>query len=207
MLLPFLINLPLQNMLFLVKIDPCWPSSPQMRDGACFELGRSIAAGQQQHFSCFFGLLNNLEVWGFALTPRFPSAHLSRTLFAAGRKPGGEDVALGSARRDCRLPALSSTVLCCHEAEDRIIKLPFSQQNVTVSAPWRAWLWPVASCTWLAADGRCEKHRGGDRGGDWGGFVGVFVIPRKERHSRLREPEEEDAVEGSGVPPPVIPIS
>lgn len=101
-LLPFLINLPLQNTIFLVKIDPHWPNSPQMRDGACFELGRSIAAGQQKHFSCFFGLLKNLEVWGFALTPSFPCARLSRHLFAAGGKPGSEDPPPGSAGQGCR---------------------------------------------------------------------------------------------------------
>lgn len=61
-LLPFLINCLLQNTIFLVKIDSHWPNSPQMRHGACFELTRSIAAGQQQHFSCFFGLL---KTWRF----------------------------------------------------------------------------------------------------------------------------------------------
>lgn len=85
-LLPLLIDLLLQNTIFLVKIDPRWPNSPQMRHSACFELGRSIAAGQQNHFSCFFGLLKNLEVWGFALTLSFPCARLSRPLFA----PSGE---------------------------------------------------------------------------------------------------------------------
>lgn len=81
--LHFLINHPLQNTIFLVKIDSHWPNSPQMRHGACFELRRSIAAGQQQHFSCFFGLLKNLEVWGFALTPLLPCSRLFRPLFAA----------------------------------------------------------------------------------------------------------------------------
>lgn len=61
-LLPFLINCLLQNTIFLVKIDSHWPNSPQMRHGTCFELTRSIAAGQQQHFSCFFGLL---KTWRF----------------------------------------------------------------------------------------------------------------------------------------------
>lgn len=135
-LLPFLINLPLQNTIFLVKIDPRWPNSPQMRDAACFELGRSAAAGQQKHFSCFFGRLKNLEVWGFALTPSFPCARFSWL--------GSEDGAPGSTGQGCRchtrcrLPArlflcLSSAFLRCHETEDRIIKLPFSQRNVAVS--------------------------------------------------------------------------
>lgn len=136
-LLPFLIDLPLQNTVFLVKTDPRWPNSPQMRGGACFELGRSIAAGQQKHFSCFFGLLKNLKVWGCALTLSFPcAARLSRFSVAI---------------RDARVclhgafSARADTFLCCHETEDGIIKLPFFPSKTSPS-PRGCGPLPVPGC-------------------------------------------------------------
>lgn len=112
-LLPFLIDLPLQNTVFLVKTDPRWPNSPQMRGGACFELGRSIAAGQQKHFSCFFGLLKNLKVWGCALTLSFPrAARLSQSLFAAGGKPGSAVPTCGKHRAGLLLPYVMPVCAC-----------------------------------------------------------------------------------------------
>lgn len=81
-LIPLLLNLPLQNSIFPCKNRPAWPNSPQTTLRARFELRRSLAAGQQKHFSLLlFELLRNLEgSGGFVLTPSFPGGNDSGRL-------------------------------------------------------------------------------------------------------------------------------
>lgn len=89
--------------------------------------------------------------------------------------------------------------LCCREAEDRIIKLPFSQRNVSVSVRWRASLWPVAHA-WPLMEG--VKSAGEETGVATGGVYMDICRPL--------EGEGQRAVvmpwKGLGSPPPVIPI-
>lgn len=66
--------------------------------------------------------------------------------------------------------------LCCHETEDGIIKLPFSQKNVPVCLCWGL---VVAQCQghMACAAGRCEKCRVGDGAGNLGQFEMAVAVP------------------------------
>lgn len=154
-------------------------------------LRRSLAAGQQKHFPCFF-LKKPGGSGGFVLTPSFPC----RVWPAGSQEPSP-----GSSRRgllfDSTTLSVSEQRVPCVvvKQKNRIIKLPFSQQNVPVSGlrggPGCGWL-PGAHA-WLLMGG--VKSAGEGWAGDcWGGFCG-FVIPW-QRGMPAR---------GAGCPPPVIP--
>lgn len=64
---------------------------------------------------------------------------------------------------------------CCHEAQDGIIKLPFSQQNVTCSMR-RLFIRPITNYTCITADLRCETGWGGGQSRQLGG---LFFFPSK----------------------------
>lgn len=180
---------------FLSQIDPGWLSTPGR------VLHFSARAGAQPDSRAIFLLLHSREKPGDlglcfnpVLSLRFPflaalceegaggaaaAGEAGRQGRSSGKRrdpsPGGGGAAVAINDAVCLHGGLlcpSSVFLPCHETEDGIIKLPFSQKNVAVSrapAPAGGWPWPAASRTCLAAGGRREKVLGRGPGWQFGG--------------------------------------